>query len=60
MGFRDEVDRHLASGDTTAAVRVLADGLDQLWSDRARGERLQHLAEQGFREGLQEGVQQQP
>jgi hypothetical protein len=57
MSFRNDVDRHLGADDASPegikrAVRVLAAAVDQLWADRAKAERLQELAEQGFQQGV--------
>jgi hypothetical protein len=57
MSFRNDVDRRLESDAADvdalkAAVRALADAVDELWSDRAKAERLQGLAEEGFAQGL--------
>jgi uncharacterized protein (DUF2384 family) len=55
MSFRNEMDRLLTSDDAGGvekALRVLADAVDTLWAERAKAERLQELAEQGFAQGL--------
>jgi hypothetical protein len=56
VSFRNEVDQHLGRDDPdiAGALRLLASAVDTLWSDRAKAERLQQLAEQSFTEGLQQ------
>jgi hypothetical protein len=51
MSWRNDVESKLAADDIPAALLALADAVDQLWSERAKAERLQRLAEEGFQQG---------
>lgn len=60
MSWRNEIDRHLAAGDIDGALRALASAVDALWSERAKAERLQHIAEEGFQQASQGQHQGRP